>query len=217
MPTSTVDQAVAPVTLRDEIDAAGKKLNAVVPPSCATQDAVGLVGEIDTTASHINTISSTYLEPLKVFNTVVGTIANVLHSLVPLLDYLAMTALTGLGIPTFSPAVSPSKSSLPLLPPPPLISDDPSDDFTRRLQSFAYTGPGSSPSCPQQPIAQTSEAPSPLLGKRKPVPSLRAQRDNKIGDLSKENNEPVPARGKKGKGKRPVLGGDESHPGKKAK
>jgi len=74
-----VDQAVAPVTLRDEIDAAGKKLDAVVPPSRATQDAVGLVGEIDTTASHINTISSTYLEPLKVFNTVVSTIANVLY------------------------------------------------------------------------------------------------------------------------------------------
>jgi len=138
-------------------------------------------------------------------------------SLVPPPDYSAMTALTGLGIPTFSPAVSPSKSSLPLLPPPPSISDDLSDDFTQRLQSFAYTGPGSSPSRPQQPIAQTSEAPSPLLGKRKPVPSLRAQRDNKIGDLSKENNEPVPARGKKGKGKCPVLGGDESRPGKKAK
>jgi len=79
VPTSTVDQAVAPVTLRDEIDAAGKKLDAVVPPSRATQDTVGLVGEIDTTASHINTISSTYLEPLKVFNTVVSTIANVPH------------------------------------------------------------------------------------------------------------------------------------------
>ena len=74
-----MDQAVAPVTLCDEIDAAGKKLDAVVPPSRATQDAVGLVGEIDTTASHINTISSTYLEPLKVFNTVVSTIANVLY------------------------------------------------------------------------------------------------------------------------------------------
>ena len=138
-------------------------------------------------------------------------------SLVPPPDYSAMTALTGLGIPTFSPVVSPSKSSLPLLPPPPSTGDDPTDDFTRRLQSFAYTGPGSSPSHPQQPIAQNSEAPSPPLGKRKPVPSLRAQRDNKIGGLSKENNEPVPARGKKGKGKRPVLDGDESRPGKKAK
>jgi len=79
VPTSTVDQAVAPVTLRDEIDAAKKELDALVPASRPTQDAVDLVGGINTTASHINTISSTYLEPLKVFNTVVSTIANVLY------------------------------------------------------------------------------------------------------------------------------------------
>jgi len=67
------------MTVRDEIDAAKKELDALVPASRPTQDAVELVSEIDTTASHINTISSTYLEPLKVFNTAVSTIANVPH------------------------------------------------------------------------------------------------------------------------------------------
>jgi len=56
-------------------------------------------------------------------------------SLVPPSDYLAMLAHTGLGLPTFSPTVSPavfpSKSSLPLLPPLPLIDyDSLGDDFT---------------------------------------------------------------------------------------
>ena len=69
-----MDQAV---TVRDEIDAAKKELDALVPPS--TQQAVGLVGGINTTVSQIDTISSTYLEPLKAFNTVVSTIANVLY------------------------------------------------------------------------------------------------------------------------------------------
>jgi len=73
-----VDQAVAPVALRDEIDAAKKELDALVP-SHVTQQAVGLVGGINTTVSQIDTISSTYLEPLKAFNTVVSTIANVLY------------------------------------------------------------------------------------------------------------------------------------------
>ena len=74
-----MDQAVAPVTLRDEIDAAKKELDALVPASRPTQDAVDLVGGIHTTVSQIDTVSSTYLEPLKAFNTVVGTIANVLY------------------------------------------------------------------------------------------------------------------------------------------
>jgi len=65
---------------------------------------------------------------------------------------------------------------------------------------------------------QNSEVPEGLaLGKRKPVPSLRAHRDNKIGSLSKENSMPVAARGKKGKGKGLVPDVDESHPGKRAK
>jgi len=142
-------------------------------------------------------------------------------SLVPPPDYSAMSVHTGLELPTFSPAVSPSKNSLPLLPPPPSIDDNSSsDDFTLCLQSFAYTGPGSMPNHPQQPIVQYSEVPKgPLLGKRKPVPSLHAQRDNNIGGLSKENSEPVPAWGKKGKGKGKcrVPDADESHPRKKAK
>lgn len=147
-----------------------------------------------------------------------NTVTN-FSNLVPPPDFSAISAHTGLGLPTFSPAVSPSKGSLPLLPPPPSIDgDDSSGDFIQHLQSFAYTGPGSSPNRPQQPTAHDSEASkSPLLGKRKPVPSLRAQRDNKIGGLSKENGEPVPVRGKKGKGKRPVPDADGSRPGKKTK
>jgi len=141
-------------------------------------------------------------------------------SLVPPSDYSAMLAHTGLGLPMFSPAVSPSKSSLPLLPPLPSIDYNSSgDNFTWHLQSFTYTRPGSMPNRPQQPIVQYSEVPEgPLLGKRKPVLSLCAQRDNKIGGLvSKENSKPVLVRGKKGKGKCPVPDADESRPRKKAK
>jgi len=135
-------------------------------------------------------------------------------SLVPPLDYSAMSAHIGHELPMPSPPVSPqSTNSLPLLPPPPSI-----DNFTQRLQSFAYTGPGSTPNRPQQLVVQNSEVPEGLaLGKRKPVPSLRAHRDNKIGSLSKENSMPVAARGKKGKGKGLVPDADESRPGKRAK
>lgn len=74
------------------------------------------------------------------------------------------------------------------------------------------------PNCPQQLITQNSKAPEgPLLGKCKPVPSLHAQRNNNIGGLSKENNKPVPAQGRKGKGKHLVPDADESRPRKKAK
>ncbi|KAL4075164.1 hypothetical protein V8B97DRAFT_1544571 [Scleroderma yunnanense] len=41
------------------------------------QHVVKFVGGIDTTVSQIDTISSTYLRPLKTFNSVVGTIANI--------------------------------------------------------------------------------------------------------------------------------------------
>jgi len=58
-----VDQAVDPViSVRDEI-------------ARATQDAVDFVGGI----SQIDTTSSMYLEPLKAFNTVASTIANVIY------------------------------------------------------------------------------------------------------------------------------------------
>ena len=63
---------------------------------------------------------------------------------------------------------------------------------------------------------QNSKVPKdPVLGKRKPVLSLCAHRDNNIGGLSKENSMPVLARGKEGKGKHAADA--ESHPGKKAK
>jgi len=77
--TSTVDRAVASMTVRDKIDAAKKELGAVVSTSRATQNAVDLIGGINTTVSQIDTINSTCFDPLKAFNTVVSTIANVLH------------------------------------------------------------------------------------------------------------------------------------------
>ena len=77
--TSTVDRAVASMTVRDKIDAAKKELGAVVSASRATQNAVDLIGGINTTVSQIDTINSTCFDPLKAFNTVVSTIANVLY------------------------------------------------------------------------------------------------------------------------------------------
>ncbi|KIM51385.1 hypothetical protein SCLCIDRAFT_33498 [Scleroderma citrinum Foug A] len=63
--TSTVDQAVAPVIcVHDEIDAAKTEHDGVASPSRAT-------------SSRIDTISLTFLEPLRDFNTVVSTIAKV--------------------------------------------------------------------------------------------------------------------------------------------
>jgi len=69
------------MTVRDKVDATQKELDALVPTtSRAAQDVVDLVGGINTsTVSQIGAISSTYLEPLKAFNTVVSTIANVLY------------------------------------------------------------------------------------------------------------------------------------------
>ncbi|KIM56435.1 hypothetical protein SCLCIDRAFT_29581 [Scleroderma citrinum Foug A] len=77
-PTCTVDQVVAPTTcVRDEIDATTQELDVLVPASCVTQHAAELVGEVNTSASQINTLSSTYLQSLKTFNNVVSTISNV--------------------------------------------------------------------------------------------------------------------------------------------
>ena len=60
-----------------KIAVAQQELNSamLVPP--VAQHAVGVVGGISTAVSQIDTISSTYLQPLKTFNTVVSTIANV--------------------------------------------------------------------------------------------------------------------------------------------
>ena len=75
-----MDRAVAPVTcVRDEINATKKELGAVVPTSRVPQHAVELIGGTIATVSHINTTSSTDLQPLKTFTTVVSTIANVLY------------------------------------------------------------------------------------------------------------------------------------------
>ncbi|KAL4066459.1 WD40-repeat-containing domain protein [Scleroderma yunnanense] len=77
-PTSKEDQPVAPVTsLCDKMDAAQNELGAtaLVPPPA--QHAVGVVGVINTTVSQIDTISSTYLQPLKSFDAVVNTMPNI--------------------------------------------------------------------------------------------------------------------------------------------
>ncbi|KAL4062780.1 WD40-repeat-containing domain protein [Scleroderma yunnanense] len=77
-PTSNVGQPVAPVTsVCGKVDAAQNELGAmalVLPPM---QYAVGVVGVVNTTVSQIDTISSTYLQPLKSFNTIVGAISNI--------------------------------------------------------------------------------------------------------------------------------------------
>ena len=61
----------------DKIDVAQNELDSarLVPP--VAQHAVELVGGINTAVSQIDTISSTYLQPPKTFDTIVSTIANV--------------------------------------------------------------------------------------------------------------------------------------------
>jgi len=75
----------------------------------------------------------------------------------PTVDYLALAAHAALALPQCSPARSPqSRSNLPLLPPAPSADNySPGDVFMEQLQSFAYTGPGSTPNCPQLPTSIT--------------------------------------------------------------
>jgi len=125
-------------------------------------------------------------------------------------NYLAMATHSGVGLPALPPGGSPqSRNDLPSLPPVPSADDDSlSDALTQHLQSFAYTGPSSTPNHSWQPssIMQNSEEPQgTVLGKRKPVPSLRAKRDNMIGNTDKENTLPSLERGKKSKEKRPAA------------
>ena len=124
-------------------------------------------------------------------------------------NYLAMATHSGVGLPPFTPAGSPlSRNDLPSLPPAPLTNNNSlSDGFTQHLQLFAYTGPGSTPNHSQpSSIVQNSEDPEgTALGKRKPVPSLCAKRDNMIGNTDKENLLPSLEQGKKSKGKCPAA------------
>ena len=124
-------------------------------------------------------------------------------------NYLAMATHSGVRLPLFPPAGSPlSRNDLPSLPPAPLTNDDSlSDAFTQHLQLFAYTGPGSMPNCSQlSSIVQNSKDPEgTALGKCKPVPSLRAKRDNMIGNMDKENSLPSLEWGKRLKGKCPAA------------
>ncbi|KAL4062785.1 hypothetical protein V8B97DRAFT_2091404 [Scleroderma yunnanense] len=77
-PTSKVDQPVASViSVCGKIDAAQNELGAMALVSPPVQHAVGVVGAINTTVSQIDTISSTYLQPLKSFNIIVGAISNI--------------------------------------------------------------------------------------------------------------------------------------------
>jgi len=63
--------------VRDEIDAAQKELDGTASVPRVTQHAAKLVDGINTTVSQIDTINSTYLQPLKAFNTVVSAITDV--------------------------------------------------------------------------------------------------------------------------------------------
>ncbi|KAL4068682.1 WD40-repeat-containing domain protein [Scleroderma yunnanense] len=72
-PTRKVDQ---PVTC-DEVNAAQNELGTMIPVPLAAQHAVGVVGAINTTISQIDTISVTYLKPLRSFTTVVSSISNI--------------------------------------------------------------------------------------------------------------------------------------------
>lgn len=72
---SQIDQPAGSV--HDNIDASQKELGAAALVPSLAQPAAGLVGGIDTAVSQIDTISSTYFQPLKTFNAVVSTIANV--------------------------------------------------------------------------------------------------------------------------------------------
>ncbi|KIM54677.1 hypothetical protein SCLCIDRAFT_30907 [Scleroderma citrinum Foug A] len=143
----------------------------------------------------------------------------------PTVDYLTLATQAALELPQLSPTRSPqSRNELPLLPPAPSTDpNSPSDVFMECLQSFMYTGPGSSPNRSLlTSITQNFEnCEGPALGRarRKPVPSLRVLRDNMIGDMNKENVLPVLAgkKGKKSKGKCSAASEANDGPAKKAK
>ena len=116
-------------------------------------------------------------------------------------DPFADFAYSGFGIPSLSLGGSPQpRRNLPLLPPAPSADDSSGSPQSNHLPvlppvpSFGY----SSPPCPDHPTLGRS--------RRKPVPSLRAHRDNMIGkengssvSLEKVPNNP--------KGKRPASDG----------
>ena len=63
--------------MRDEIDPAQKELDGTASAPRVMPHAVELASGINTAVSQIDTISSTYLQPLQAFNTVVSAITNV--------------------------------------------------------------------------------------------------------------------------------------------
>ena len=63
--------------VRDEIDAGEKELDGTASVPRVMQHAVELVGGLNIAASQIDIISSTYLLPLKTFNTVVSALVDV--------------------------------------------------------------------------------------------------------------------------------------------
>ncbi|KIM54449.1 hypothetical protein SCLCIDRAFT_1221930 [Scleroderma citrinum Foug A] len=72
-----LQQSSTPAAPAYEIDAVQEELDSARLVLPVAQHAVELVGGVNTVVSQIETISSTYLQPLKTFSTVVSTITNV--------------------------------------------------------------------------------------------------------------------------------------------
>lgn len=62
-----------------DIQHAQESISTLKPISGPMQTTVDAIGSVKTVAAQVDTISSTYLEPLRVFNTIVTGIANVRH------------------------------------------------------------------------------------------------------------------------------------------
>ena len=78
-------EPVVPATcVCDEIDAGQNVLDGTAPDPRVMQHAVELVDGLDIAASRIDTISSTYIQPLKTFNNVVSAIVIVRYLTFPM-------------------------------------------------------------------------------------------------------------------------------------
>ncbi|KAI6115529.1 hypothetical protein EV401DRAFT_2210810, partial [Pisolithus croceorrhizus] len=65
----------APASVGSKVDAARRALDLVTPIPHIGQTTIGLITEANTAVASIQNFSSTYLQPLKVFNSVVTTVA----------------------------------------------------------------------------------------------------------------------------------------------
>ncbi|KIO10658.1 hypothetical protein M404DRAFT_20906 [Pisolithus tinctorius Marx 270] len=66
-----------PVSVGDDLDVAGQLLESIKPIPRAGEIAVNVVAQTSTAVADIENLSSNYLQPLKIFNSVVTTIANI--------------------------------------------------------------------------------------------------------------------------------------------